>query len=116
MYLLSCLVFSFPATVWYSMLVFDPTMTTGKPGRVNCPCLEQGRNPNSQPLSAISASILPIEPQDHNQPTHRNPEWFGDGLQGLLVKLEQILEQYTGKLTVQILALFGIGAVYPILW
>ena len=42
-------------------------------GRVNCSCPEQGRNPNSQLKSAISASILPIEPQDHNRPIHRNP-------------------------------------------
>ena len=41
--------------------------------RVNCPCPEQGRNPNSQLSSAISPSILPIEPQDHNQLIHRNP-------------------------------------------
>ena len=42
--------------------------------RVNCPCPEQGRNPNSQlSRSAISPSILPIEPQDHNQLIHRNP-------------------------------------------
>ena len=40
--------------------------------RVNCPCPEQGQNPNSQLSSAISASVLPIEPQDHNQqPIHR---------------------------------------------
>ena len=38
-------------------------------GRVNCPCLEQGRNPNSQLSSAISASFLPIELQDQNQPS-----------------------------------------------
>ena len=41
--------------------------------RVNCPCPEQGRTPNSQLSSAISPSILPIEPQDHNQLIHRNP-------------------------------------------
>ena len=41
--------------------------------RVNCPCPEQGRNPNSQLSSAISASIIPKEPEDHNQPIHRNP-------------------------------------------
>ena len=45
----------------------------GRLGRVNCPCPEQGRNPNSQLSSVISASILPIEPQDHNQSIHRNP-------------------------------------------
>ena len=62
--------------------------------RVNCPCPEQGRNPNSQLSSAISPSILPIEPQDHNQLIHRNPV---NGLimifilQVLLVKLEQLL-------------------------
>ena len=41
--------------------------------RVNCPCPEQGRNPNNQLSSAISAPTLLIEPQDHNQPIHRNP-------------------------------------------
>ena len=40
---------------------------------VNCPCPEQGRNLNNQLSSAISDSILPIEPQDHNQTIHRNP-------------------------------------------
>ena len=39
--------------------------------RVKCPCPEQGRNPNSQLSSAMSASLLPIEPQDHSQPIHR---------------------------------------------
>ena len=39
--------------------------------RVNYPCPKQGQNPNSQLSSAISASVLPIEPQDHNQPIHR---------------------------------------------
>ena len=38
------------------------------------PCSGQGQftlpRVNS---SAISASTLPIEPQDHNQPIHRNP-------------------------------------------
>ena len=41
--------------------------------RVNCPCPEQGQNPNSQLSSAISASIIPIEPQEHNQLIHRVP-------------------------------------------
>ena len=41
-------------------------------GRVNCLCPEQGRNPNSQLSCAISASILSIEPQDHNQSIHSN--------------------------------------------
>ena len=40
----------------------------------------------------MSASILPIEPQDHNQTIHRNPvNGFGHDLQVLFVKLEQIL-------------------------
>ena len=34
--------------------------------RVNCPWPEQGRNPNSQLLSAIFAPILPTEPEDHD--------------------------------------------------
>ena len=55
-------------------------------GRVNCPCPEQGRNPNSQLSSAISASILPLEPQ--NQPIHGKPS---HDYQALLVKLEQPL-------------------------
>ena len=38
-----------------------------------CPNLVQGRNLNSQLSTAISASILLIEPQDHHQPTHRGP-------------------------------------------
>ena len=41
-------------------------------GRVNCLCPEQGQNPNSQLSSSISASFLPIEPQDHNQPIHNH--------------------------------------------
>ena len=63
--------------------------------RVKYPCPEQGRNPNSQLSSAMSASLLPIEPQDHSQPIHRINV---NGLvmifrlfQVLLVKLEQIL-------------------------
>ena len=61
---------------------------------VNCPCPEQGRNLNSQLSSAISASILRIEPEDRIQLIHRNPvicEWFGHYLWVLLVKSEQIL-------------------------
>ena len=65
------------------------TGETKKAGRVNCPCPQQGRNPNSQLSSVISASNLPIEPQNHNQPIHR--KWFSHDFQVLLVKLEQIL-------------------------
>ena len=38
---------------------------------VNCPCPEQGRNPNSQLLSAIYAPILPTEPKDNDQTIRR---------------------------------------------
>ena len=41
--------------------------------RVNCPCLEQGQNPNSQLSSAIFAPILQKEPEDHDQTIHRVP-------------------------------------------
>ena len=58
--------------------------------RVNGPCSEQGRNPNSQLSSAISPSTLHIEPQDHNH-SQEPCEWFGHDIQVLLVKLEQIL-------------------------
>ena len=60
-------------------------------GRVNCLSPEQGRNLNSQLSSAISASILPIESQNHYQPIHYPCEWFGHDHQVLLVKLEQLL-------------------------
>ena len=40
---------------------------------VNCPCPEQGRNPNSQLLSAIFAPILPTEPEYHGRTIHRVP-------------------------------------------
>ena len=60
--------------------------------RVNCPCPEQGQNPNSQLSSAISASIIPIEPSRALSTHSQEPcEWFGHDLKGLLVKLEQIL-------------------------
>ena len=42
-------------------------------GKVNCPCPEQGRNPNSQLLSAVFGPILPTEPEDHDQTIHRVP-------------------------------------------
>ena len=42
-------------------------------GRVNCPCPEQGRNPNSQLSIAIFAPILPTDPEDHDQTIHRVP-------------------------------------------
>ena len=41
--------------------------------RVNCPCPEQGRNPNSQLSSVIFAPILRSEPEDHDQTIHRVP-------------------------------------------
>ena len=41
--------------------------------RVNYPCPEQGRNPNSQLSSAIFAPILRTEPEDHDQTIHRVP-------------------------------------------
>ena len=41
--------------------------------RVNCPCPEQGLNPNSQLLSAIFAPILPTEPLDHGQTIQKVP-------------------------------------------
>ena len=61
--------------VWVGTRLFEfwLCLQFGHLGWVNCPCPEQGRNPNSQLSIAISASILPIEPQDHNQPVHRNP-------------------------------------------
>ena len=72
--------------------------------RVHCPCPEQGRNLNSQLSSAISASVLPIEPQGHHQTIHRNPvnglvmifrfcleNWICSGSVFLFGKLEQIL-------------------------
>ena len=40
---------------------------------VNCPCPEQGRNPNSQLSSAIYAPILPTEPKGNDQTIHRVP-------------------------------------------
>ena len=40
-------------------------------GKINCPCPEQGRNPNSQLLSAIFAPILPTEPENHDPTIHR---------------------------------------------
>ena len=52
---------------------FKPTYhrTWGRVGkRLN---LEQGQNLNSQLSTAISAPILPIEPQDHAWAIHRNP-------------------------------------------
>ena len=42
-------------------------------GRVNCPCPEQGRNPNSRLSSAIFARILPTEPENHDQTIHTVP-------------------------------------------
>ena len=39
-------------------------------GRVK---LEQGRSSNSQLSTAISAPVPPKEPQDHDQPIHRDP-------------------------------------------
>ena len=61
-------------------------------GRLNCPCPEQGRNPNSQLSSAIFAPILPSEPEDHD-PKHsqRSCEWVDCDLEVLWVELKQIL-------------------------
>ena len=41
--------------------------------RVNCPCPEQGRNPNSQLSNSVFAPILPTESEDHDQTIHRVP-------------------------------------------
>ena len=41
--------------------------------RVNCPCPEQGRNPNGQLSSVMFAPILRTEPEDHDQTIHRVP-------------------------------------------
>ena len=49
--------------------------------RVNCPCPEQGRNPNRQLSSAKSAPILPTESEGCDQTVHRVP------LNGLMVIL-----------------------------
>ena len=93
--------FSFVLNQW-TLCIASASPCTGQSidfwkirSRIKCPCPEQGRNPNSQLSSAMSASLLPIEPKDHSQPIHRNPV---NGLvtifrlfQVLLVKLEQIL-------------------------
>ena len=81
--------------------------------RLNCPCPEQSWHRNSQLWSAISASILPIEPEAHNQPIHRTPV-------NSLVMIFRFFgwnwsNDCTWKLTVQISALFGAVAVYPTL-
>ena len=41
--------------------------------RVNCPCPEQCRNPNSQLSSARFAPTLRTEPKDHDHTIHRVP-------------------------------------------
>ena len=62
--------------------------------------------------------------QGHNQTIHRNPvknhsqepcEWFGHDLHssGSVGKIGANIALESWKLTVQILALFGTGAVYP---
>ena len=74
------------------------------------PCPEQGQNLNSQLSSAISASILPIEPQDHTQPICRNP------VNGLVMIFRFCWLNWSKyciwKLTARISALFGTGTVY----
>ena len=97
----------------------DYTRPTWRPGapliirvRVNCPCPEQGQNLNSQHSSAISAPILPTEPEDHDQSIHRVP------VNELIVIFRFYGENWrrycTWKFAVWISALFGTGAVYPI--
>ena len=63
-------------------------------GRVNCPCPEQGRNPNSPLSSAIFAPILPTEPEEWRScPNHlQEPcEWVDCDLEVLWVELKKIL-------------------------
>ena len=66
---------------------------------VNCPCPEQGQNPNSQLSSAIYAPILPTEPKDNDQTICRAPV---NGLnhecdlEVLWVELKQILHFKVG--------------------
>ena len=58
----------------------------------------QGQNSDNQLSNAISAQILPIEPQDQYQPIHRVPVYGSSTIvcKVLWVKLEQLLQVNVG--------------------
>ena len=86
-------------------------------GRVNCPCPENGQNPNSQPSSAIGRYLLQFYQQNLKIMTKPFTGFLWMGWLWSWGSMDRVeADRYcTWKLAVRILALFRAGAVYPII-